>query len=232
MNEVESGVTMDPVAGDQPENVEELQPHENAEEGLGGESEVQASPRERVPWEELMKDSEYNRAMQDTVQKAVRSRTQKLDAANARIAELERMLGQEPAPAEDGGLRPHWEGLCEQAQKLKENYPDFDLAAELEDPTFLRHTSPEFGIPLETAYYAVHKDELQSRAMALAAKATEQKLANSLQNNRNRPVENGARGQGASLNRFDYSAMSPAEKKKFLEYASAAFQRGEKVYLS
>ena len=132
---------------------------------------------------------------------------------------------------ESDGLRGHWEGLREQASRLRESYPDFDLGKELENPTFLRMTGPEMNIPVETAYYALHKDELMNRAMELAAKATEEKLASAMQSNRERPAENGARGQGASLNRFDYASMSKAEKQKFLEYAAAAFQRGEKVYL-
>ena len=218
-------------------------------------------PEEKIPWDEIIKDPDYNKAMQAVVQKALRSKNSRLDAANARIAELERELqasssklqgdgdngstpsgacgttspfqGQAAAAAEnaDVGLREHFHSLQEQASKLKEAYPDFDLSKELENPDFLRMTGPEMKIPLEVAYYALHKDDLQNRAMEIAAKATEEKLASAMQSNQGRPQENGSRGQGASINRFDYASMSKAEKKKFLDYAAAAYQRGEKVYL-
>ena len=224
------------------------------------------NPEEKIPWDELIKDPDYNKAMQAVVQKAVRSKNSRLDAANARIAELERELqassskpeekgetleqekseealashcGEETIPqsasftqgSQDAALREHFHSLQEQASKLKEAYPDFDLSKELENPDFLRMTGPEMKIPLEVAYYALHKDDLQNRAMEIAAKATEEKLASAMLSNQGRPQENGSRGQGASINRFDYASMSKAEKKKFLDYAAAAYQRGEKVYL-
>ena len=144
------------------------------------------------------------------------------------------LAGLRPCQGEANGdeaLRSHFHSLQEQASKLKEAYPDFDLSKELENPDFLRMTGPEMKIPLEVAYYALHKDDLQNRAMEIAAKATEEKLASAMQSNQGRPQENGSRGQGASINRFDYASMSKAEKKKFLDYAAAAYQRGEKVYL-
>ena len=141
--------------------------------------------------------------------------------------------GQAAAAAEnaDVGLREHFHSLQEQASKLKEAYPDFDLSRELENPNFLRMTGPEMKIPLDLAYFALHKDDLINHSMEIAAKATEEKLAASLRTTGARPRENGAGNRSASVGHIDYAHMSKAEKDRFLAYASAETQSGRKVYL-
>ena len=61
-----------------------------------------------------------------------------------------------------------------QGEKLKATFPGFDLRAELQNPTFQRLTSPEVGIDVETAYWTIHRNELQTAAMQVAAQKTSQ----------------------------------------------------------
>ena len=144
------------------------------------------------------------------------------------------LAGLRPCQGEANGdeaLRSHFHSLQEQASKLKEAYPDFDLSRELENPNFLRMTGPEMKIPLDLAYFALHKDDLINHSMEIAAKATEEKLAASLRTTGARPRENGAGNRSASVGHIDYAHMSKAEKDRFLAYASAETQSGRKVYL-
>ena len=127
-------------------------------------------------------------------------------------------------------IREHFTSLENQALAMKKVFPNFDLQTELKNPVFLRMTSPSGGISVEDAYYAVHRNEIQTAAMQATAKATAQKISNNIQAGQRRPDENGISGQAPSATTFDYSKASRDQREAFKKDLRARLARGEKVY--
>ena len=83
---------------------------------------------------------------------------------------------------------------AQEAQALKEKYPDFDLRYELENtPGFIQ--ALDAGAPMEILYTGAHYAELT----AATAKQTEQKLVSNIRAKGQRPSENGTASQGAAF---------------------------------
>ena len=127
-------------------------------------------------------------------------------------------------------IRNHFTGLEQQALEMKKMFPNFDLQTELKNPAFLRMTSPNVGISVRDAYYAVHHDEMQTAAMQATAKATAQNISQNIQARQRRPDENGISGQAPSATTFDYRNASREQREAFKKDLRARMARGEKVY--
>lgn len=127
-------------------------------------------------------------------------------------------------------FREHISKLEQQGEAMKKVFPNFDLRQELQNPAFARMTSPNVGISVEDAYYAVHRNEIQTAAMQATAKATAQKISNSIQAGQRRPDENGVSGQAPSVTTFDYSKASREQREAFKKDLRSKLARGEKVY--
>lgn len=56
---------------------------------------------------------------------------------------------QEPAEAAAPEFEAHILGLQQQAEAMRESWPDFDLVKELQNPVFLQLTAPGTGIGVE-----------------------------------------------------------------------------------
>ena len=134
-------------------------------------------------------------------------------------------------PAEDpqapDPIAQHLEQLMVQAQALQELFPQFSLEVELENPVFARMTAPGMDIPLEDAYFAVHRRELQEAIMTLAAEKTAEKLAASMEALAARPRENGLGGQSAPITHPSYNPADPQQRKAI----KARVYAGERVVL-
>ena len=141
-----------------------------------------------------------------------------------------RQKRQEAITLEDQRIRNHFIGLENQAKEMQKIVPGFNLQTELKNPAFLRMTSPNVGISVRDAYYAVHHDEMQAAAMQATAKATAQKISNNIQAGQRRPDENGISGQAPSATTFDYSKASRDQREAFKRDLRARMARGEKVY--
>lgn len=141
-----------------------------------------------------------------------------------------RQQREEARTLEDQKLRRHYDGLVQQSEAMKRVFPNFDLQTELKNPAFARMTSPNIGISVEDAYYAVHRNEIQTAAMKATAQQTAQKISNSIQAGSRRPDEAGASGQAPSVTTFDYSKASREQREAFKQRIRDAAARGEKVY--
>ena len=127
-------------------------------------------------------------------------------------------------------IRNHFISLENQATEFQKIIPGFNLQTELKNPAFLRMTSPNVGISVRDAYYAVHHDEMQTAAMKATAKATAQNISNNIQARQRRPDENGISGQAPSATTFDYRNASRDQREAFKKDLRARMARGEKVY--
>ena len=129
--------------------------------------------------------------------------------------------------ARNQGFRQHILSLEQQGQKLRQQgFSDFDLRKELQNPVFARMTAPGSGISVEDAYYAVHRRELQSKAMEAAAR----NLSNAIRSGSQRPRESGMDGQAPSVTSFDYRRASREQREALKKQIRQAAAEGRKLY--
>ena len=141
-----------------------------------------------------------------------------------------RQQREEARTLEQQKIQQHFMKLEQQADALKKVFPSFDLRTELRNPAFARMTAPNVGISVEDAYYAVHRNEIQTAAMQVTAQKTAQKISNAIQAGSRRPDENGTQGRAPSVSTFDYSKMSREQRETFKKDLREKMARGEKVY--
>lgn len=178
---------------------------EAADDGRQAKDERVADAQPKRPtWEELMRDPEYNAAMQQTVRARLRA---------ARGAE----------DPERGRAR-----LEAQSAELRRLLPQFDLEQELKDPTFRRMT--QAGVPLRDAFCVVHFRQLQAAAMQVAAQEAAERLARSIRSASARPRENGISGRAASVSDVDWRCASRQEREDFKRRVRTAAAQGQKLY--
>lgn len=118
--------------------------------------------------------------------------------------------------------------LTAQAEKARELYPNLDLNTEMDNPEFARLIRN--NVPVDTAYFVVHKDELTAAMMQTAAQKNAEAMSNSIQAGQNRPRENGLGRQAAANTQrmFDPRNMTREERKQ-LRYRVEVL--GEKIPL-
>ena len=127
---------------------------------------------------------------------------------------------------EEQKFQNHIMKLEQQGQAMKQVFPNFDLRTELQNPTFARMTSPNVGLSVEDAYYAVHRKELQSAAMQVTAQTVAKKISNDIQSGNRRPSEAGTSGQAPSVTSFDYRNASREQREEL----KRRIRSGEKIY--
>ena len=95
-------------------------------------------------------------------------------------------------PAED----PAWQAITREAAALREDYPTFDLAAEMADPQFgmLLATLNGLGWPdaLRTAYQAAHHEQIMASVLGYAVAQARSRMAESIRSGQARPAETGS----------------------------------------
>ena len=132
---------------------------------------------------------------------------QRLAALEEALARQSEMLARRE---QDLAMRQHFSALEKQAEAMKETFPDFDLRTELNDPVFVRLTSPMVGLSVEDAYFAVHHREITEANAQAAAEA----LGNSVQAGRSMPQENGSIRRGTPEGGYrPLAELSPEERK-------------------
>jgi len=136
----------------------------------------------------------------------------RLEADARRAQEAER------ASVQGMQIRQHAMRIAKQAEELQQQFPGFDLNAELANPRFVRMTSPGVGLSVKDAFWAIHGAELQKNSMLYAAQQAGQRIAASVQAGASRPAENGMqRSQGPVQVGVDIQHMSKAERAKYRE---------------
>lgn len=150
--------------------------------------------------------------------------------------EAERTKKAQEKTVQEQMVEQHLQGLIQQGEQLKAKFPNFDIRAELQNPTFARLTAPGSGLSVEDAYFAVHRADIQAAqkqqqvaAMQFTAQQTAQALSNSIQAGQRRPDE-ASPSQAASYSSYDYSFKNRADRERLKAAIAAAGARGEKVY--
>lgn len=113
----------------------------------------------------------------------------------------------------------------QEAEQVKTQYPDFDLAAESRDPQFL--SMLKSGVPVLLAYQVKHMDEITASAAQAAAQKTEKAVVDGIRAKGARPAENGTSSQSAFVVKDDPSKWSKKDRAEIARRVA----RGEKIKL-
>ena len=98
-----------------------------------------------------------------------------------KMDQMERDAERQQRTLEQQKFQNHIMKLEQQGEEMKKVFPKFDLRTEMQNPVFARMTSPNVGISVQDAYYAVHRDEIQRASMQVTAQKTAQKISQSIQ---------------------------------------------------
>ena len=130
-------------------------------------------------------------------------------------AENQRVQAENQRFTQEAQMQQHFRTLSEQAEQMKQQFPGFDLMAEMQNPRFARMTSPQGGMDVKTAFYAVHGEEIARNGMQYAARQAAGNVAASVRSGASRPVENGMQRQAPVSMGVDIAHM---DKKTRAEY--------------
>lgn len=135
-------------------------------------------------------------------------------------AENKRLHAEQEAAERNQKIEQQMKIWDEQANNLKNLFPDFDLHKELENPVFAKALSG--GLNIESAFYAVHGAEITSGAMQYTAQAVKQATVNDMVSRKNFPSEGALSGNAAAKVAKDISSMS---KKEIMEMAERSMKK-------
>lgn len=145
--------------------------------------------------------------------------TAALEKKRRRIADSIETQRREKAEAETA-VRKQIDGWMAEAEKLKEEFPDFDLISELSGEggqDFMK--SLKFGRSVRDTYVSQHLDQIMSGAVAYTARAVKEATAKNIASRGMRPVENGASAQAAAVSHIDVQNLSGDKIKMLMEEA-------------
>lgn len=100
-------------------------------------------------------------------------------------------------------------------EHMQEQYPDFNFAEEIKNPTF--KVLVDNGATFESAYRAIHADEIISRGIAQASASAEQNVVNRIAAKGNRPVEGGAKPKGGTNPAVGLENLTKADRDKIAQ---------------
>lgn len=216
-----------------------------------GQAAADPDPKNRLTWEQILKDPEYNAQLQkiirarvkeegrnkailDTLDPALRQLAARhgLDPENLDHAALAEAITRQNQPQETPQQRfmAHIRKLQHQAQDFQTVVPGFDLRQELRNPLFARLTSPGVGLSVEDAFYAVHRKAMQEKSMEAAAQQATRMISNAIASGSHRPEESGTAAQAPSVSRFDYRNATPEQRKALKDAIRKAAAEGRKLY--
>ena len=131
------------------------------------------------------------------------------------------LLAQQEAARQDAALRAHFGKLHAQGLELQKQFPGFNLLQEMQNPQFARMVSPEMGVDVKNAYFAMHAEEIQKQSMEHAGQEAARALASSVRAGAMRPLENGIAGGGAVQAKTDVRSLTRAEREEINRRARA-----------
>ncbi len=124
----------------------------------------------------------------------------------------------------DEAIVKHLEALLSQEAEMQQEFPDFTLLAAMDDPMFVRLTSPCVGLSLKDAYCALHWSELAAAAVHKGMEA----LSRSIRSGSARPRE--LSGGAAAIYSADPRAMSRQQRDALKKRIYEAKAEGRKIY--
>lgn len=175
-----------------------------------------------------VKDDAYYEKL--AMEKGVSTRTarelDKLESQNKHLTEQQQMIQQmERQRVQQARIAELQAGWDREAEQLKAQYPDFNMAEVLANPEVEKMMRS--GVSMTNAYRSAYFDHILKQQQAATARQVEQGVVNRMQQRNARPGENGTRPGGAVQTRIDVSHMS----RKEMEEMEKRVMRGEVITL-
>ena len=175
-----------------------------------------------------VKDDAYYEKL--AMEKGVSTRTarelDKLESQNKHLTEQQQMIQQmERQRVQQARIAELQAGWDREAEQLKAQYPDFNMAEVLANPEVEKMMRS--GVSMTNAYRSAYFDHILKQQQAATARQVEQGVVNRMQQRNARPGENGTRPGGAVQTKIDVSHMS----RKEMEEMERRAMRGEVITL-
>lgn len=175
-----------------------------------------------------VKDDAYYEKL--AMEKGVSTRTarelDKLESQNKHLTEQQQMIQQmERQRAQQARIAELQAGWDREAEQLKAQYPDFNMAEVLANPEVEKMMRS--GVSMTNAYRSAYFDHILKQQQAATAQQVEQGVVNRMQQRNARPGENGTRPGSAVQTKIDVSHMS----RKEMEEMEKRVMRGEVITL-
>ena len=175
-----------------------------------------------------VKDDAYYEKL--AMEKGVSTRTarelDKLESQNKQLTEQQQLIRQMERQREQQAriaeLKAGWD---REAEQLKAQYPDFNMAEVLASPEVEKMMRS--GVSMTNAYRSAYFDHILKQQQAATAQQVEQGVVNRMQQRNARPGENGTRPGSAVQTKIDVSHMS----RKEMEEMERRAMRGEVITL-
>ena len=137
-----------------------------------------------------------------------------------RIVSMQRkvnqMEAQEEARKKEEQARQQFMVLQQNAEKTKKQFPEFDLATEMQDEKFRRLCAVNNG-DTTSAYMACHWNEIIPNEVHRASEQAKLQTAQAVASNRARPIENGLSSSAPSVVQQDFSRMSLKDLRAYAD---------------
>lgn len=172
-------------------------------------------------------DAYYEKlAMEKGVSTKTARELDKLESQNKHLTEQQQMIQQmERQRVQQARIAELQAGWDREAEQLKAQYPDFNMAEVLANPEVEKMMRS--GVSMTNAYRSAYFDHILKQQQAATARQVEQGVVNRMQQRNARPGENGTRPGGAVQTKIDVSHMS----RKEMEEMEKRVMRGEVITL-
>lgn len=129
---------------------------------------------------------------------------QKLERENRALvqAQQQRQMGEQ--------VNAQVQRWVQEAEALKETFPNFDLNQEVQNPDFVAMIKK--GVPVEHAFKVTHFDDIIQEAMRTTALTQEQRIVDNVRARGMRPSENGVSQRSAFTVKDDVSKLSKKDR--------------------
>ncbi len=175
-----------------------------------------------------VKDDDYYEklAMEKGVSTKTARELDKLESQNKKLTEQQQLIRQmERQREQQARIAELQAGWDREAEQLKAQYPDFNMAEVLANPEVEKMMRS--GVSMTNAYRSAYFDHILKQQQAATAQQVEQGVVNRMQQRNARPGENGTRPGGAVQTKIDVSHMS----RKEMEEMERRAMRGEVITL-
>lgn len=172
-------------------------------------------------------DAYYEKlAMEKGVSTKTARELDKLESQNKQLTEQQQLIRQmERQREQQARIAELQAGWDREAEQLKAQYPDFNMAEVLANPDVEKMMRS--GVSMTNAYRSAYFDHILKQQQAATAQQVEQGVVNRMQQRNARPGENGTRPGGAVQTKIDVSHMS----RKEMEEMERRAMRGEVITL-
>lgn len=172
-------------------------------------------------------DAYYEKlAMEKGVSTKTARELDKLESQNKQLTEQQQLIRQmERQREQQARIAELQAGWDREAEQLKAQYPDFNMAEVLANPDVEKMMRS--GVSMTNAYRSAYFDHILKQQQAATARQVEQGVVNRMQQRNARPGENGTRPGSAVQTKIDVSHMS----RKEMEEMERRAMRGEVITL-